>query len=325
MRRRTFIAGLGSAAAWSVVAWAQQRSGVTVGILGGGEPEGLDRYLSGFAQGLAETGYVEGKNVAIEYRWAHGQYDLLGQMVDDLISRQVTVIAASGTNAALAAKAATSTIPIVFGNGGDPVASGLVENLNHPGGNVTGVNALAPALISKRLELLHEAVPQARAVATLINPRARSAQPNIDATKTAAAALGEQLIVFNASTDQEIDAALAELSRQGIGALLVGTDIFLNSRSEVIPALANSHGVPAIYGFRSFAVAGGLMSYGTNETEAGRIAGLYTGRILKGEKPGDLPVQQVVKFELVINLKTAKALGLDIPPAILARADEVIE
>jgi putative ABC transport system substrate-binding protein len=325
MKRRTFIAALGGAAAWPMVARAQQRSGVTVGMLGGGEPEGLDRYLSGFAQGLGETGYVEGKNVAIEYRWARGQYDLLGKMAADLISRQVAVIAANGTNAALAAKAATTTIPIVFGNGGDPIASGLVGNLNHPGGNITGVNALAPALISKRLELLHAAVPQVRAIATLVNPRARNAQPNIEASKTAAAALGLQLIVFNASTDQEIDVALAQLSRQRIGALLVGTDIFLNSRSEVIPALANSHGVPAIYGFRSFALAGGLMSYGTNETEAGRIAGLYTGRILEGEKPGDLPVQQAVKVELVINLKTAKALGIEIPAQLLARADEVIE
>jgi putative ABC transport system substrate-binding protein len=235
------------------------------------------------------------------------------------------VITANGTNAALAAKAATTTIPIVFGNGGDPVASGLVENLNHPGGNITGVNALAPALISKRLELLREAVPQARAIATLVNPRARNAQPNIEASKTAAAALGEQLIVFNASTNQEIDAAFAELSRQRIGALLVGTDAFLNGRTDVIPALANSHRVPAINGFRRFALAGGLMSYGTDEAEAGRIAGLYTGRILKGEKPGDLPVQQAVKVELVINLKTAKALGLEIPPALLVRADEVIE
>jgi putative tryptophan/tyrosine transport system substrate-binding protein len=260
MRRREFIAGIGGAAAWPLVGRGQQRSNLTVGVLGGGEPEGLDRYLSGFAQGMAETGYVEGKNVAIEYRWAHGQYDLLGKMADDLINRRVAVIAASGTNAALAAKAATTTIPIVFGNGGDPIAAGLVKNLNHPGGNITGVNALAPALISKRLELLHEAVPQARPSATLVNPKARNAQPNIEASQTAAAALGEQLIVFNASTDQEIEAAFTELSRRGIGALLVGTDIFLNSRSEVIPALANSHRVPAIYGFRRFAEAGGLMS-----------------------------------------------------------------
>jgi putative ABC transport system substrate-binding protein len=323
--RRAVIAGVGGAAAWALVARGQQRSGLTVGMLGGGEPEGLDRYLWGFAQGLAETGYVEGKNVAIEYRWARGQYDLLGKMADDLISRQVAVIAASGTNAALAAKAATTTIPIVFGNGGDPIASGLVENLNHPGGNITGVNALAPALNAKRLELLHEAIPQARAIATLVNPRARNAQPNIEASKTAAAALSEQLIVFNASTDQEIETAFAELSRRGIGAILVGTDIFLNSRSEVIPGLANSRGVPAIYGFRRFALAGGLMSYGTNEAEQGRIAGLYTGRILNGEKPGDLPVQQSTKVELVINLKTAKALGLEMPPSLLARADEVIE
>ena len=325
MNRRAFIAALGSAAAWPLAARAQQRSDLTVGMLGGGAPEGADRYLSGFVQGLAETGYVEGKNVAIECRWARGQYDLLGKMADDLISRQIAVIAALGTNAALAAKAATTTIPIVFGNGGDPIASGLVESLNHPSGNITGVNSLAPALIAKRLELLHEAVPKARAIATLVNPRARNAQPNIETSKTAAAALGEQLIVFNASTDQEIDAAFAELSRRQIGALLVGTDIFLNSRSDAIAALASSHGVPAIYGFRRFALAGGLMSYGTNEAEAGRIAGLYTGRILKGEKPGDLPVQQSTKIDLVINLKTAKALGLEIPPQLLARADEVIE
>jgi putative ABC transport system substrate-binding protein len=325
MRRREFIAALGGAAAGPLVARAQQRSDLTVGMLGGGAPEGADRYLSGFAQGLTETGYVEGKNIAIEYHWARGEYDLLGKMAKDLVSRQVAVIAAYGTNAALAAKAATTIIPIVFGNGGDPIASGLVENLNHPGGNVTGVNALAPALIAKRLELLHEAVPQARAIATLVNPRARNAEPNIEASKMAAAALGVQLIVLNASTDQELDAAFAKLSQRRIGALLVGTDIFLNSRSDAIPALAGSHGVPAIYGFRSFALAGGLMSYGTNEAEGGRVAGLYTGRILKGEKPGDLPVQQSTKIELVINLKTAKALGLDIPPQLLARADEVIE
>jgi putative ABC transport system substrate-binding protein len=325
MRRREFIAGLTGTVAWPLVGRTQQRSDLMVGMLGGGAPEGADRFLSGFAQGLAKTGYVEGKNIAIEYRWARGEYDLLGKMVDDLVSRQVAVIAAYGTNAALTAKTATTTIPIVFGNGGDPVASGLVENLNHPGGNVTGVNALAPALIAKRLELLHEAVPQARAIATLVNPRARNAEPNIGASKEAAAALGLQLIVLNASTDQEIDAAFAELSRRSIGALLVGTDIFLNSRSDAIPALASSHGVPAIYGFRRFALAGGLMSYGTNEAEAGRIAGLYTGRILKGEKPGDLPVQQSTKIELVINLKTAKALGLEIPPQLLAHADEVIE
>jgi putative tryptophan/tyrosine transport system substrate-binding protein len=325
IRRREFIAGLGGAAAWPLAGRAQQRSDLTVGVLGGGEAEGIERYLSGFAHGLAETGYVEGKNIAIEYRWARGEYDLLGKMADDLVSRQVAVIAAYGTNAALAAKAATTTIPIVFENGGDPIASGLVENLNHPGGNVTGVNVLAPALIAKRLELLHEAVPQSRAIATLVNPKARNAEPNIEASKTAAAALGLQLIVLKASTNQEIDAAFAELSRRPIGALLVGTDIFLNSRSDAIAALAASHRVPAIYGFRSFAVAGGLMSYGTNEAEAGRIAGLYTGRVLKGEKPGDLPVQLSTKIELVINLKTAKALGLEIPPQLLARADEVIE
>jgi putative ABC transport system substrate-binding protein len=325
MRRRTFIAAIGGAAAWPLVARAQQSSRSTIGLLRGGSPEDNDPFLLAFARGLADAGYIEGKNLAIEYRWARGEYNVLSEMAADLVSRQVSVIATSGTNAALAAKKATTTIPIVFVNGGDPIASGLVESLNRPGGNITGVNLLAPALNAKRLELLHEAVPQARAVAMLVNPRARNAEPNADASKTAAAALGEQLVVFNASTDEEIDTAFAQLSRQGIGALIVGTDIFLNSRSDAIVALASRHAVPAIYGFRRFAQAGGLMSYGTNDADAGRLAGLYTGRILKGEKPSDLPVQQATKVELVINLKAAKTLGIIFPLSLLGRADEVIE
>jgi putative ABC transport system substrate-binding protein len=321
MRRREFIATLG-AAAWPLVARAQQSSRSSIGLLGGGSPEDN---LSAFVRGLADTGYVEGGNLKIEYRWARGEYSVLKEMAADLIARQVSVIATFGTNAALAAKAATTNIPIVFVNGGDPIASGLVKSLDRPGGNVTGVNLLAPALNAKRLELLHEALPQARAIALLINPRARNAAPNIDASKTAAAALGQQLVVFNASSDEEIDAAFAQLSQQKISALMVGTDIFLNSRSNVIVPLASRFAVPAIYGFRRFAEAGGLMSYGTNDADAARLVGLYTGRILKGEKPSDLPVQQSTKVELVINLKTAKALGISFPLTLLGRADEVIE
>jgi len=321
MRRREFIAALGAAAAWPVVARAQP-SRLTIGLLGGGSPE--DNELA-FARGLADAGYVEGGNLTIEYRWARGEYGVLREMAADLVARQVSVIATFGTNAALAAKAATTKIPIVFVNGGDPIASGLVQSLDRPGGNVTGVNVLAPALNAKRLELLHEVLPQARTIAMLINPRARNAEPNIDASKTAVAALGQQLVVFNASSDEEIDAAFAQLSRQGVSALIVGTDIFLNSRSNVIVPLASRFAIPAIYGFRRFAQVGGLMSYGTNDAEATRLVGLYTGRILKGEKPGDLPVQQSTKVELVINLKTAKALGISFPLTLLGRADEVIE
>ena len=321
MRRREFIAALGAAAAWPVVARAQP-SRLTIGLLGGGSPE--DNELA-FARGLADAGYVEGGNLTIEYRWARGEYGVLREMAADLVARQVSVIATFGTNAALAAKAATTKIPIVFVNGGDPIASGLVQSLDRPGGNVTGVNVLAPALNAKRLELLHEVLPQARTIAMLINPRARNAEPNIDASKTAVAALGQQLVVFNASSDEEIDAAFAQLSRQGVSALIVGTDIFLNSRSNVIVPLASRFAIPAIYGFRRFAQVGGLMSYGTNDAEATRLVGLYTGRILKGEKPGDLPVQQSTKVELVINLKTAKALGISFPLTLLGRADDVIE
>jgi putative ABC transport system substrate-binding protein len=325
MRRRDFIAGLGGAAAWPVLTRAQLPSRATIGLLGGGSPEDYVSNLSAFVRALTEAGYAEGKNLAIEYRWARGDYSVLSAMAADLVGRQVSVIAALGTNAALAAKAATTTIPIVFVNGGDPIASGLVESLNRPGGNVTGVNLLAPALNAKRLELLHEVVPQARVIAMLVNPRARNAVPNADASRTAASALGKELVVLNASTDEEIAAAFADLSRQQINALMVGTDIFLNSRSDAIVPLASRYAVPAVYGFRTFALAGGLMSYGTNDADALHLVGLYTARILKGEKPRDLPVQRSTKVELVLNLKTAKTLGITFPNSLLGRADEVIE
>jgi putative ABC transport system substrate-binding protein len=325
MRRRDFIAGLGGAAAWPVLARAQLPSHSTIGLLGGASPEDNVDNLLAFARGLTEAGYVEGKNLTVEDRWARGNYSVLGPLAADLVSRQVSVIASFGTNAALAAKAATTTIPIVFVTGGDPIASGLVESLNRPGGNITGVNLLAPALNAKRLELLHETVPQARVIAMLVNPRARNAEPNADASRTAATALGKQLAVFNASTDDEIATAFAELSRQQINAVIVGTDIFLNSRSNAIVALASRYAVPAIYGFRIFASVGGLMSYGTNDADAFHLAGVYTGRILKSEKPSGLPVQRSTKVELVLNLKTAKALGITFPNSLLGRADEVIE
>ena len=325
MRRREFIAGLGAAAAWPMVVWAQLPYRSTIGLLGGGSPEDYVSNLSAFTRALTEAGYVEGKNLAIEYRWARGNYSVLSAMAADLVGRQVSAIAALGTNAALAAKAATTTIPIVFVNGGDPVASGLVESLNRPGGNITGVNLLAPALNAKRLELLHEVVPQARVIAMLVNPRARNAEANADASRTAATALGKELVVLNASTDEEIAAAFADLSRQQINALMVGTDIFLNSRSDAIVPLARRYAVPVVYGFRTFALAGGLMSYGTNDADALHLVGLYTARILKGEKPRDLPVQRSTKVELVLNLKTAKTLGITFPNSLLGRADEVIE
>jgi len=325
MRRREFIAGLGAAAAWPMVVWAQLPYRSTIGLLGGGSPEDYVSNLSAFRRALTEAGYVEGKNLAIEYRWARGNYSVLSAMAADLVGRQVSAIAALGTNAALAAKAATTTIPIVFVNGGDPVASGLVESLNRPGGNITGVNLLAPALNAKRLELLHEVVPQARVIAMLVNPRARNAEANADASRTAATALGKELVVLNASTDEEIAAAFADLSRQQINALMVGTDIFLNSRSDAIVPLARRYAVPVVYGFRTFALAGGLMSYGTNDADALHLVGLYTARILKGEKPRDLPVQRSTKVELVLNLKTAKTLGITFPNSLLGRADEVIE
>jgi putative ABC transport system substrate-binding protein len=325
MRRREFIALLGTAA-WPLTARAQQRAMPVIGYLSARSPDDSIDILADFRRGLAETGYIEGRNVAIEYRWAEGRYDRVPALVADLVQRRVAVIVIpNGTTSVLAAKAATQAIPIVFDIGSDPVKIGLVASLNRPGGNITGVASLYAELATKRLELLHELVPSAP-IAFLVNP----ANPVYAAAETkevqlAAGALGVRLLVINASSRSEIEAAFGTLVQQQAGALLVGGDIFFVSRSDQLIALAARHKISAIYGYLEQAVAGGLMSYGERIADAQRMIGVYTGRILNGEKPADLSVQQVTKIELVINLKTAKALGLTVPLALLTRADEVIE
>ncbi len=327
MRRREFITLLGGTAlAWPVAARAQQPAMPVVGFLSPGLPEPSSFLVAAFREGLKEASYVEGQNVIIEYRWAKGHYDQLQTLAADLVRRQVAVIAATGgTISAQAAKAATTTIPIVFNVGDDPIKSGLVASFNRPGGNITGVNTLSPVLEAKRLGLLRELVPQATLVAVLLNPTNPDAELQRRNLQVAASAIGQQLRIFNASSETDFDMAFGALVQQRADALLVGNDVFFTNRREQIVTLVSRHAIPAIYAFRSFAESGGLMSYSTNLVEVYRQVGLYVGRALKGEKPGDLPVVQPTRFELVINLKTAKALGVKISDNLLSLADEVIE
>jgi len=327
VKRRAFIALLGGAAIWPLAARAQQPVMPVIGFLGNDSPDLWANYLRAFKQGLRETGYVEGHNVAIEYRWAEGRNDRLPALATEVASRQVTVIAAPGsTPAALAASAATTTIPIVFAIATDPVGLGLVASLARPGGNVTGVVTLNVEIAPKRLELLHELFPAATSFALLVNPtNPPLAEPVSKEVQTAARVLGVKLHVLHASSDPEVDAVFATATRLQAPGLVIGPDTFFNSRIEHLAGLTVRHALPAVYQWREFATAGGLLSYGSSVTDVYRQAGIYTGRILKGEKPADLPVQQMTKVELFINLKTAKALGLTMPTALLVRANEVIE
>jgi ABC-type uncharacterized transport system substrate-binding protein len=326
MKRRDFITLLGAAAAWPLAARAQQPTIPIVGYVHPDSPQPIAGLLAAFREGLSETGYVEGQNVVIEYRWAHNDLSRIPELVADLVRRRVAVIATPGSSAvALAAKAATTTIPIVFSLGLDPVQLGLVASLSRPGGNITGVNSMSNELVAKRLGLLHELLPTATRFAVLVNPKNPTTESLKKDVEAAAAAIGPQIEFFTASTGSEIDTAFANLVERRPDALVVHPDnLFINRRVQ-LTTLAARHAVPAIYPLRPDAEAGGLMSYGTKLADAHRQAGVYTGRILKGAKPADLPVVQPTKFEFVINLQTAKTIGLTVPATLLARADEVIE
>jgi putative tryptophan/tyrosine transport system substrate-binding protein len=325
MNRRAFILALGgAAAAWPRATRAQQPALPVIGFLNSASADLYADAVRAFRQGLGEAGYVEGQNVAIEFRWADGRYDRLPEMAADLIRRRVAVIAASGP-AALPAKAATTAIPIVFTSGFDPIEAGLVASLARPGGNVTGVSILNVEVGPKRLELLHELLPAAKTIALLVNPTNPNAESLLRGQQAAAATLGLRLHVLQASAEADFDRAVASLRQMQAAALVIGSDPFFTTRSPQLAALTMRHAIPAIYQYREFTAAGGLMSYGGSLTDSYRLAGVYTGRILAGAKPADLPVQQSTKVELIINLKSARALGLTVPLSLLGRADAVIE
>jgi putative tryptophan/tyrosine transport system substrate-binding protein len=326
VKRRELLVVGGVAIGWPLAARTQQKPLPVIGYLSGSSAGPSAPFVAAFHQGLSETGYVEGQNVAIEYRWAEGSYERLPALAAEFVGRSVDLIVASGgPPAAQAAKRATSTIPIVFASGDDPVATGLVASVARPGGNLTGISFLVADLNPKRLELLSELVPQAKVIALLVNPKFPETERVIREVQEASRAKGLQVPILKVSNASEIDAAIASLVQLHAGALLVGSDAFLNTRREQLVALASRYAVPAIYELREAIASGGLISYGVSFTADFRQLGIYAGKILKGAKPADLPVEQPTKFELVINLKTAKALGLSVPPSLLARADEVIE
>jgi putative ABC transport system substrate-binding protein len=324
MRRRDFMTVLAGSAAYPLDARAQQKAMPVIGVLSSASPGPFSTSLAAFHQGLGETGYTDGQNVEIEYRWAEGVYDRIPGLAIDLVGRKVDVIAAFSTPSALAAKSATSTIPIVF-NVGDPFEHGLVASLSRPGSNLTGISILATELMAKRLELVSELVPQAKVIALLVNPSNANAERIIQEVREAARAKGLQLQILKASTESEIDVAFTKLIQARSGALVVGADPFFDERRNQLLTLASRHAVPAIYFARQFALGGGIISYGSSITGTWRQVGILVGKILAGAKPVDLPIEQPTRFELVINLKTAKALGLTVPQSLLARADEVIE
>jgi putative ABC transport system substrate-binding protein len=324
MRRREFITLIGGAAAWPLAARAQQPTMPVVGFMSGRSANDSARVVAAFRQGLAEMNYVEGRNVAIEFRWAEGQYDRLPALARELVAHPVAVIAAVGASDR-AAKAATTTIPIIFGTGNDPVATGVVTSLNRPGANITGATFLTGALGAKRLGLLRDLVPGVEVIALLVNPNTAPGQSQTRDVQDAAHALGQRLVVLNADSDATLDGSFAALGREHVGALLVGGDTFFDIRRDRVVALASQYRMPAIYQGREYALAGGLMSYGASITDMYRQVGLYVGRVLKGEKPGDLPVVGPTKFELVINIKTARTLGVKISDNLLSLADEMIE
>jgi putative ABC transport system substrate-binding protein len=326
MRRREFIAGLGSAAAWPLAAHPQQSAIPVIGYLGGSSPKAETEELGQFRKGLSESGYIEAQNAMIEYRWAEGRTDVLATLMADLVRRRVSAITGLASTAAVrAAMAATSTIPIVFAIGGDPVRLGLVLSLNRPGGNVTGFSNSSNDLVAKRLGVLHELVPKADIIGLLVNPDNPNAEPDTNTVREAARILGLRVRLATARTDVELDSAFATLAEPRSGALLVDPDPLFQFRQDHVIELAARHGIPASYSNRGFVSAGGLLSYGPGRPRMYRQMGAYTGRILKGEKPADMPVQESTKFDLIINMKTAKALGLTIPETLLATADEVIQ